>query len=265
MLFGGCHVDAPSSIELEVDMPIPLLIPVAVGVSAAVTAGAGAVAAWKHGHAVKARRRVAVIGQSGVGKTTLVRYLVDGALPDSVQPTYVLAEGGEFALEAAPGMVDFVVEGDVPGEDVIGYPRWREAVEKADDVLYLFRADLIIDRDAVAVARMKSDLTMLQKWMAKKDKRRYILVGTSASTHADYSVEARDHFRSHVAAVPAIGVNRPGLNNAGLVIGDLSTEEAAKLLRGDIALRLVTSTFAHPKPTGQPKKQHEEPEEERHE
>ncbi|WES64642.1 GTPase domain-containing protein [Microbacter sp. GSS18] len=227
-------------------MPIPLLLPlIPLGlVGAGIYVGTTALIEWQKKHKnAPAPKTIAVIGRRGVGKTTLISYLRDQRLPKSVSPTQAPSEGAIVELDSSIGSETFLVTRDVPGDDVLGFPQWKEEVSSADIVCYLFRADLLVSGDENETARVKQDLLMLQGWMSKKKgkPKQYVLVGTSAQRHPDYESAPQEDFRGRVDAVPVIRLNRLTLKNARLVVGDLSEPDAAAWLREQLGERLVST------------------------
>lgn len=229
-------------------MPIPLLIPVAIVGGAA--AGA-AVKAWRrHQDAKRAPKAIAVVGRRGAGKTTLITYLRDRRLPAQVSATGAPSEGGlielELSAEPTAGSESFLIKSDLPGDDALGFPLWRDEVSRADIVCYLFRADLLLAGDSRETGRVKQDLLMMQGWVTSGKPKRFVLIGTSAQRHPEYAVESHEAFRGRVDAIPVIRINRPPLNNARLIVGDLSDVDAATRLRRHLGDRLVTKPVPAP-------------------
>jgi hypothetical protein len=207
-------------------MPVPLIV---AGVIVAATLGGAAVTVYKK----LAGKQVAVLGGQRVGKTTLLHALRSGTVPDDLKRTLDPTKGGKFSIESGSGAVGFSVPKDLPGNDGLGYADWREAFERADYVWYLFRADLIQRRNPEHSALVKEHLSMFRHWMGTGHSPTVILIGSWADQAPDYTSDP-ERFRGEVAGANVISVGALMLNNAKLVVGSLSDEDAARELIADL-------------------------------
>lgn len=180
-----------------------------------------------------AGKRVAILGAQQVGKTTLLLVLRDGKLPRGVFATVDPAKGGAFSLAVGDKEIDFEVPKDLPGNDGLGYPTWKEAFEGAHYVWYLFRADLIASGDAATKAMVGDHLEAIGEWVkaAKGRKPMVVLIGTHSDISPVYT-QSLAEFRNSVAAADSIKVGLVKLKKAKLVVGSLSTDsEAGSLIK----------------------------------
>lgn len=177
-------------------------------------------------------KRVAILGARQTGKTTLLRYLeLDGLLEGNIRGTTDANGGGRFELNIQGANVMFDVLKDVPGNQDLLFKDWREAVESADYVWYLFRADRLAEDDKDQNDMVRKHLTLLKVWIdeIKTNEPKVILVGTHADRHPQYGEDLLT-VSQRATAADAIKVNAVKLK-ASIVVGSLATEESAKRLR----------------------------------
>jgi hypothetical protein len=133
---------------------------------------------------------LSVMGEQEVGKTHLQSFLRSGSIPSSYVPT-MLAEDlrwsrrGLFLEEARPKRLALKAGLDVPGSRESS-DLWRQSIEKATIVLYLFRADLVYEEDAKHVKRISEDSRLIRAFL-KEMKGRQInkLKAAFVGTHSD--------------------------------------------------------------------------------
>ena len=124
--------------------------------------------------------------------------------------------------------VDFNVPKDIPGNDSLGYPMWKEAFKDADYVWYVFRADLMAVGDPTTISIVSDHLDALKDWVdkARGKKPKIILIGTFADLSPVYSQNLAE-FRQSVASGESIKIGLVKLKNAKLVVGSLIREKDA--------------------------------------
>lgn len=216
-----------------VAVPIPLLIPIAVmAVPVVATAVIAAVKAISTNLPKKLHgKNVAILGAQRVGKTTLLRYLETGNLPTLPSvPTVDADLGGRFDLDIGGAAVTFDVPRDLPGNQGLGFPDWREAAEGADYVWYLFRADLVARDDVEATKLLRTHLGLLDIWLSSLTNKvpKVVLI----ATHVDHppGVKEFEEIAERVASVDVIKLATTQLK-AKLVTGSLSADDYAEKLR----------------------------------
>ena len=186
-------------------------------------------------------RRVAILGGSQAGKSTLLRFLRSRVISDDVEVTAEPAISGTFTIDVASKPVRFNVAKDVGGVGGLGYPAWKRQFFAADQVWYLFRSDLIALGDETELKRVKEHLELLKVWMStrngsktKRMRPNVVLIGTWADSQPEY---ARDPtaFAARVGAAAPIKVGGVKLNNAALVVGGMLVQKNAERLVRDLA------------------------------
>jgi hypothetical protein len=215
-------------------VPIPILAVAGVAVVAAAGAIVTARKATAHRRfaARLAKTRVAILGRRHVGKTSLLAFLhkPEG---ENVLDAGTNHMGGAFTLDIAGQGVPFVVPGDLPGNGGLGFKEWKDAFEGADRVWYLFRADLIANRDVEELASVKSDLDMLADWMPASHRPKVLLIGTWADNTTEWPRDP-DTFANDVADADPIKVGRLKLDHAPLIVGSLLTVKDSEAIVRDL-------------------------------
>lgn len=209
-------------------MPLPL-IPIAIGVVALLAStGVGlgvAQIAKKFGN-----KSVAILGQQGVGKSTLLHFLEHGAVKVSVASRTVDAErGADFSLDINDQPVTFTVRSDIPGHPGAAFLDWQAAFRKADYVLYLFHADRVLDGDAAELSLIDSHMGKFKAWsQTKKKGPQVVLVGLwTDQLNSDHDVKKATRA---IADAEPIKFARVKLRGAQVVIGSLVSDDEAKEL-----------------------------------
>ncbi|WP_454117949.1 GTPase domain-containing protein [Microbacterium lacticum] len=180
-----------------------------------------------------AGKRIAILGRQRVGKTTLLDFLLGKEVREVSKPTVDPASGGIFNLPVGKKSVQFRVRHDQPGwAPENAYKGWKEDFDDADYVVYLFRADLVVQGDESAVSLVSDDLNQFKAWLKSSSKGtppQLILVGTWADQNPMF-IEDRDKFMSRVRQSHPIKLGTTKLNKADLVIGSLSSDAERKAL-----------------------------------
>lgn len=186
-----------------------------------------------------AGKRVAILGAQTVGKTTLLQVLRDKRVPTRATRTVDPAPGGRFAMDVDGKTVHFDAPRDLPGNDGMGFPRWKEAFTQSDFVWYLFRADLMLKGDAATVELVTSHLGILQAWMKEKRSNRpkVVLIGTFGDKAPDEFLDPQS-LRTAVGKLAPIKVGLVKLNKANLVVGSLATKRSSSKLVASLGRNL---------------------------
>lgn len=183
-----------------------------------------------------ADNRVAILGDHKVGKSTLLATL---SRPSRSKELSTLTDrgGGEFTLEVGGKMVTFDVPADLPGANPLTSPDWKPAIQNANHVWYVFRADRVAKGDHRDLATIDAHLHFIEKWRSKSHPPKVMLIGTWADADPGWS-EDTGRFIRRVSETHTIKLARIKMGNAPLVVGSLSTEASARELERQIRKRL---------------------------
>lgn len=114
---------------------------------------------------------IAILGERGVGKTTMYRFLSNGTLPEKYELTEasgVKMQGRRFSLKD----LNLVIKDgrDVPGStvDLKYLSLWKRTVEESDIVIFMIRADKLAGEDTACFELAMSDARHIKKWCSKQ-------------------------------------------------------------------------------------------------
>lgn len=131
-------------------------------------------------------KKVAVLGERGVGKTHLTKFLSEGSISQeyfqTLAPTKI--SGRRFDLRELKLKLRETI--DVPGDEV-AYGVWKNLFDDADLVFYVFRVDKIKSGDLNTINRIKKDAKQIRLWIEEK-KRNFPTV-LAIGTFCDYDPE----------------------------------------------------------------------------
>lgn len=162
--------------------------------------------------------RVAVLGAPRTGKTTLLS-------------TLGVDDSGQFRLVVAGKDQRFTVADGLDGMAGQNRKLWQKAFTENSVVLYLFRADLVAERDSETVARLREDMQSFRIWL-KKDSRhppRVVLIGTHADSASSFAHDLPALHRV-VESNEYIRIGSVHLDSNGLIVGSLLGDEASHAL-----------------------------------
>ena len=124
------------------------------------------------------------------------------------------------------------------GIDVSGnkaaYASWQRVAKSADILLYLFRADLILQKDDELVERMKADASQMRKWLKKRgdDRPLVYLIGTHCDLDDDFDKvedeEAVEYYLDTFGDNPAIKDAARKTKADAVILGSLIDEARAR-------------------------------------
>jgi len=228
-------------------MPIPLLIWAAVVIAAGV-AGAGGVAIWR---ALKSKK-IVLLGEQAVGKTSLCTYLTEGSIPQKYEPSLFAKDVKGDRIKIRDIGLDIESVKDLPGSDD-DYGTWEQAVHHADIILYLVRIDHIMKEDKSTERRVEQDMLQIRKWLQECDSKKFplFIVGTHCDcTDEDFtklSLPERAKYKSKVRKMPILSrlvSIAKGAKHVRFVPGSLknlkTSEQLAYDLFGEISAIIET-------------------------
>ena len=155
---------------------IPIIIAIAVAVAAA-----GTIAALNWDEIIKALKgkKLAVLGERKVGKTSLLKFFTEGSIPEEYNPTTrpKRVRGGRFQLKDLKLVIKDTI--DVPGRRAYV---WGQSVKDADIVLYLLRVDRLMEGHRPTESRVEKDIGQIKRWLDTNPKKFPLFV---IGTHCD--------------------------------------------------------------------------------
>tara|TARA_R110002020_G_scaffold37705_5_gene113692 strand:+ start:10936 stop:11616 length:681 start_codon:yes stop_codon:yes gene_type:complete len=225
-------------------MPLPVIAAVILIVAGLSTA-AVVTLNWDYILIALKGKRITVLGERGVGKTTLVQFLTSGTLPTDVAQTLAPEKnpGRRFALKDLDLKVKDIT--DVSGSED-AYAEWKKQVLGADMILYLLRADLVNQDDPAVTKRTLKDLKHLGDWLEGTKRRpRLFIIGThcdldekfkrlSPANKGDYL----DEFTRN-SVVRQLISHGGGQAQATVLLGSLKSEAECEAVVHDILKRLI--------------------------
>lgn len=114
--------------------------------------------------------------------------------------------------------------------DKAAYAEWKELHDKADVVLYLMRADLLIAGDPGTETRVRDDLKHIGDWLESRNPRpRFFFIGTHCDLDPEFSGLTHDRVGDYVdrfrrlPIVAEMVARAGGAQAAKVVIGSMKT------------------------------------------
>lgn len=212
-------------------------IPVIVGVAIAIALLAGGLN-WDKILIHLRGKKIAVLGERMVGKTTLIKFLTEGWLPKDYKGT--IGEDPVKAKRYRLRDLDLKLKEtrDVPG-DTAKRVLWKKLFDESDIVLYLVRADRLLQNHSETQSRARRDIEHISRWLreAKNEDRApelVAIVGTFADKEPDFNAitektlaDYQDRFARH-SVVKQMALKCRGLGNVIFAIGSLQNEDRAR-------------------------------------
>ena len=217
-------------------MPLPLLIWAAVVIAAG--AAGGGVAIWR---SLK-RKKIVLLGEQAVGKTSLFTYLTERSIPKEYEPSSFAKDVKGQRIEIRDIGLDIVDVKDLPGSDD-DYGTWEQAVHDADIILYLVRIDRIMKKDKPTERRVEQDMLQIRKWLQECDSKKFplFIVGTYCDrTDEDFtklSLPERSEYKNKVRKMPILSrlvSIAKGTKHVRFVPGSLKSIETSEQLAYDL-------------------------------
>ena len=214
---------------------MPLWIPIIIAVATVV--GGGVVLNWDKILIGLSGKKIAILGARGVGKTTLIKFLTTGSIPESYKQTVhpERVEKRRFQLRD----LDLKIKDtrDLPGGSD-AYAEWKRLYNEADLVFYLLRVDRLVERNVETENRVRRDMKQIEGWLkAKEPQSRFFIIGTHCDLTdpdlTELSEDKRGDYQDAVRALPVIQecVQRVGSDSTvTVVLGSLKSREETEAL-----------------------------------
>lgn len=150
--------------------------------------------------------RLVVIGPSRSGKTTLSTFLFTGKLPKATERTKAPTHMGQgvYRWPGGQGYVRWRNIADASGE-VGALGQWKDIVQDAGHVLYVFRIDQLLNGEKPAATRITRDMKHLGDFLRGLDRQvTVIFVGTHADMMGSADANADESLLETMKANPTI-------------------------------------------------------------
>lgn len=231
-------------------MPIPILVAIGWGIAIVVggTLGTAAVVVagvilWDIIETYLKGRKIAVLGDNETGKTTLLKFLSTGVVPKEYKPTINVETVEKIRLSDLDlELSEFILKEtkDVYGSR-LSMGKWKELFIRADLVLYLVRADSILNQDTTRENRIRGDFKTIKNWLdeRKTNPPYFFIIGTFADKIKGWPTSPEDtkelqplieRFRGNdtIRQITAIISSTKGASKAeNVLIGSLKDNESA--------------------------------------
>ena len=209
---------------------IPIIIAVAVG-----AAGGSVVACnWDNILYAMKGKKIAVLGERAVGKTTLLKYMEKGILIERYKQTLDKKEIERIKL----GDLDIYLQktDDVPGsKDAYGV--WKNIFNSSDLILYIVRTNELLNFNPTTEKRCQEDLGQIHGWIKEsKAKKQFFIVGNHWSSDPEFQKLTPDTMGNYVDRFRELPVVKKMTQLAGgsatvkVALGSLATERDADYL-----------------------------------
>ncbi|MCS6766931.1 MAG: GTPase domain-containing protein [Candidatus Protistobacter heckmanni] len=188
-------------------------------------------------------KKIAILGQRGVGKTHLCAFLGTGSIPETIPQTISPAKVPARRFQLKELHLNLKRTLDLPGSKD-SYKEWEKLVNHDDLVFYLFRVDRVITNHQESESRFIEDLQNIGAWLDHRGKAppRLFLVGTHCDLDPNYSLigELTNNYKDAFCKLPLINmlITKTGLvGTDNIVIGSLAGLDGTE--------RLVYEIFRH--------------------
>lgn len=176
-------------------------------------------------------KKIVVLGQRGVGKSTMVDYLEKGFL---VVPVQTLATRKIHNIKIKIRDLKLTLREcvDLPGSQD-SYIEWQKKFSEADFALYFVRADRVFSNDSRAIERAVIDMRHIKEW---KDnvKKKIVIVGTFFdqvdSLYDIDDAKFTDYQSEFIDKLPALRALGGGDPSVKFVLGSMETKERTEKL-----------------------------------
>ncbi len=151
-------------------------------------------------------KKLAVLGEQGVGKTCLIDFLTTGSIPRKYEPDSFAREVPGRRFELRKLKLNIPPLKHLPGS-ADEYAQWKEVANEADIVLYLLRVDRLMTGHIPTVDRVRKDIGQIRRWLQDKSKDfPLFIIGTHCDlTDPDFTTLSsyeRSNYKNKVREMP---------------------------------------------------------------
>lgn len=123
---------------------------------------------WKNIVTFLIGKKLAVLGDKGTGKTTLLNYLIKKVLSEGYHQTRYAENTDENTFFLDDKRITLKKSKDLGG-DTSFYDEWEKLFKESDLIFYLVRSDLLINNENETKQRVEDDLNLIQRWRTTYD------------------------------------------------------------------------------------------------
>lgn len=221
-------------------MPLPFLLAIPAAtwlIGGAVVVGGVAVAVavdWLI-DGVKGKK-IVVLGGRGVGKTTLLNYLINGEITGNYEQTIGKNKIDKpFSLEK----LDWIIQNkNIKGNDVGGsedhYAEWKALAKDTDFIVYLFNAKDWLNSPEKFESKFYSEINVIKDIIAENKNIKVMVVGTHIDLDENYSANHFSQYRDEILGEPIM------LGMRGLLGGEERCKLELATLKDEAGLEKIT-------------------------
>lgn len=181
-------------------------------------------------------KKLAILGERGVGKTHLLTFLSSGSIPAVYKQTVApeKTKPHRFQLKA----LNIKVKGglDVSG-DKAAYAEWKKLHDDADIVFYLLRADRLIAGDKQVENRVRGDLTHIGGWLQDRQSRpKFFIIGTHCDLDPEFPGGSDNKFGDYfdrfrgLPIVSELLIRAGGAQHSKVILGSMQSRQGTEEL-----------------------------------
>ena len=210
------------------------MIPIILAVLAVAIAGTVALN-WEEIIKALKGKKLAVLGERKAGKTTLIKFLKEGSIPEKYEATNhpEKISGGRFQLKELRLVFKDMI--DVPGRREFD---WEKTTKDADIVLYLLRVDRLMRGHIPTENRVRKDIEQIKRWLDDHPKNFPLFV---IGTHCDLTKpdltklqpDQTGDYEDKVREIPVIQkieLLGGGKKKVTLLLGSLKSKDTTEIL-----------------------------------
>jgi len=217
-------------------LPLILIIIAALGVGAG---GATVVYNWDDIYSALRKKKIAVLGERGVGKTTILKYMEKRILIEHYKQTLIKEEIKKTKIKLGDLNISVEKTHDVPGSQD-AYGAWKALFDTSDVIFYIVRTNELLNFNPTTEKRCGEDLGQIQGWLKdSKAEKQFFIVGNHWNSDPEFknlTDETMGNYVDRFRALPVVKTMTRRASESGKVktvkvaLGSLATERDADYL-----------------------------------
>ncbi|MBD2483823.1 GTPase domain-containing protein [Planktothrix sp. FACHB-1365] len=192
-------------------------------------------------------KKIAILGATGTGKTTMYEFLTKKSLPEKHKQTLLATtiKGGIFKFDERNIVLKKAT--DVSGGEA-SLAEWQKLFNEADFVFYLIRTDELLNESELTVKRVNKDLEQMATWNTNRSKNKLILqkkliflVGNHWTTDSRFEIAKKEQklmeYKDKFFDLLRLQINKLNVfKEVKVVVGCLGNKEDAR----DLIMNILT-------------------------